>query len=47
MKVLSAANDKLKVGIPGGLPGNFDVNVIKTGFGSAIVTPNTANDFIY
>lgn len=47
MKVLTATDTLLKVGIPGGLPGNFDVNVIKTGFGNAFPNPTTANDFTY
>jgi hypothetical protein len=47
MKVLSVTDDLIKAGIPGGLPGMFDVNVIKTGFGNAIPTPTTANDFTY
>jgi hypothetical protein len=47
MKILSVTNTLIKAGIPGGLPGNFDVNVIKTGFGNAIPNPTTANDFTY
>ncbi len=47
MKVLSANDTFIKAGIPGGLPGNFDVNVIKEGFGNAIANPTTANDFVY
>jgi hypothetical protein len=37
----------IKTGVPGGLPGTFDVNVVKAGFGNAISTPLTANDFKY
>jgi hypothetical protein len=29
------------------LPGIYDLNVIKTGFGNAIATPSTTNDFAY
>ena len=29
MKVLSVTNNSIKVGIPGGLPGIYDVNVLK------------------
>jgi hypothetical protein len=47
MKVLSVTDTLIKAGIPGGLPGMFDVNVIKTGFGNAIPTTTTANDFTY
>jgi hypothetical protein len=47
MKVLSASDTLIKAGIPGGLPGMFDVNVIKTGLGNAISNPTTANDFTY
>jgi hypothetical protein len=47
MKVLSVIDTFIKAGIPGGLPGKFDVNVIKTGFGYAIPNPTTANDFTY
>jgi len=36
MKVLSATDTLIKAGIPGGLPGNFNVTVIKAGFGKAI-----------
>lgn len=35
------------MGIPGGFPGKFKVNVIKTGFGNAVPVPETANDFAY
>ena len=47
MKVLSATNTSLKVGIPGGLPGVYEVNVLKQGFGSAVTLSATANDFAY
>lgn len=47
MKILSVTDNLIKAGIPGGLPGIFDVNVIKTGFGNAIANPPTANDFAY
>jgi len=47
MKVLSVTDTFIKAGIPGGLPGIFDVNVIKTGFGNAVPNPTTANDFTY
>ncbi len=47
MKVLSASDTLIKAGIPGGLPGMFDVNVIQTGFGNAVPNPTTANDFTY
>ena len=47
MKVLSASDTLIKAGIPGGLPGMFDVNVIKAGFGNAVPNPTTANDFTY
>ncbi len=47
LKVLSATDTLIKTGIPGGLPGNFDVNVIKSGFGSAFTSSPTANDFVY
>lgn len=47
MKILENTDTTIKVGIPGGLPGNFEVNIIKTGFGNAIANPTTANDFVY
>ena len=47
MKVLEATSTLIKAGIPGGLPGQFDVNVVVAGFGNAIATPSTANDFKY
>jgi hypothetical protein len=39
MKILSVNDTFIKAGIPGGLPGVFDVNVIKSGFGNAIAFP--------
>jgi hypothetical protein len=47
MKILDITDTLLKVGVPGGLPGTFDVNVAKAGFGNAFPTPATANDFKY
>lgn len=47
MRVLELSDTSIKTGISGGLPGQFDVNVIKTGDGNAIANPTTANDFIY
>lgn len=47
MKILSVTDTEIKAGIPGGLPGKFDINVIKDGFGSAVSIPATANDFTY
>ena len=47
LKVLEATSTLIKAGIPGGLPGQFDVNVVVAGFGNAIATPPTANDFKY
>ncbi len=47
MKILSVKDTEIKAGIPGGLPGKFDINVIKQGFGSATVSSATANDFTY
>jgi hypothetical protein len=31
MKVLSITDTLVKIGIPGGLPGNFKVNLMKNG----------------
>lgn len=47
MKALSVIDTEIKAGIPGGLPGIYDLNVIKIGFGNAVATPFTANDFAY
>ena len=47
MKVLTITDTFIQAGIPGGLPGLFDVNVIKSGSGYASVNPVTANDFTY
>lgn len=47
MKILSVNDTFIKAGIPGGLPGLFDVNVIKEGFGNAIAIPRDVNDFTY
>lgn len=47
MKILSITDTFIQAGIPGGLPGKFDVNVIKSGSGYATVNPVTANDFTY
>ena len=47
MKILSANDTFITAGISGGLPGLFEVNVIKTGFGNAIANPTSANNFAY
>ena len=47
MKVMSATESMITVGLSGGLPGKYDVNVIKTGFGSAYTNISTSNDFSY
>lgn len=47
MKILSVSDTFIQAGIPGGLPGNFNVNVILKEFGNAIPNPITANDFVY
>ena len=47
MKVLSIANDKIRVGIPGGVAGQFEVFVTIDNLGNAISNPATANDFKY
>ncbi len=47
MKILELTDTKIKAGIPGGLPGKYDINVVKKSFGNAIAEPATANDFTY
>ncbi len=47
MKIFSLNDTEIKAGIPGGRPGIFDITVIKDGFGSALPSPSTANDFTY
>ncbi len=47
MKILSVNDTFIKAGIPGGLPGVYDVKVIKLGFGNAIANPSTGDDFSY
>lgn len=47
MNVIEANDTTLKVRIPGGLPGDFDVLVQKAGLGYAQVNPVGANAFTY
>ena len=47
MKIISLTDTEIKAGIPGGLPGKFDITVIKKDFGSAFPIPVEANDFTY
>ena len=47
MRVLENNATYIKCGIPGGLPGDFDVHVNVAGQGNAIASPATANDFVY
>jgi hypothetical protein len=47
MRILSMNDTEVKVGIPGGLPGKFDVNIAKNGFGYAAPATPTSNDFTY
>ena len=47
LKVLEATDNLVKVGLSGGLPGSFDVELKKTGSGFATSTPATANNFNY
>lgn len=41
MKVLKATDTLIQAGIPGGLPGQYDVRLIKGGFGFAVPTIST------
>ena len=45
MKVLKATDTLIQAGIPGGLPGAYDVKLIKSGFGFAV--PNISTTFKY
>ena len=47
MRVLELSDTLIKVGISGGLPGLFSVNVRKGTDGNAIANPSTATDFTY
>jgi hypothetical protein len=48
MKILSINDTKILCGIPGGLPGQFEVKVFVNALGlDAIANPATADDFEY
>ena len=47
MRILSINDSTIECGIPGGLPGEFEVEVNIIGTGNAIPNPETANDFVY
>ena len=47
MRIIESNSTYIKCGIPGGLPGNFKVIVEISGIGNALVSPSTANDFVY
>ena len=47
MKILELTDTEIQCGIPGGLPGDFEVDVYLDGFGSIPASPSTANDFTY
>ena len=47
MKILDQNDTYIKCGIPGGLPGQFDVVVSIDGSGDVPASPTTANDFVY
>lgn len=47
MRVLSVEDTLITCGIPGGLPGDFEVKVNLNGAGDAVANPETADDFVY
>lgn len=47
MKILSITDTLIKCGIPGGLPGSFDVKVTIDGQGDIAPASATADDFVY
>jgi hypothetical protein len=48
MKILSINDTTIKCGIPGGLPGQFEVKVFINSYGvDALANPATADDFEY
>ena len=47
MKILSVNDSAIECGIPGGLPGNFDVMVTLAGFGDIPPSNPSDNDFVY
>ena len=47
MRVVTITDTQIECGIPGGLSGNFQVEVNKNGFGNIPAVPATANDFVY
>lgn len=47
MRVLELNDTVIKCGIPGGLPGNFDVKVSIDGVGDVDPVTATADDFVY
>ena len=47
MKILELTDTEIQCGIPGGLPGDFEVDVFLDGFGTIPASPSTANDFTY
>jgi hypothetical protein len=47
MRILNINDTYIQCGIPGGLPGNFNVIVTVSGLGNAIPNPSNANSFVY
>lgn len=47
MRILTIIDTQIECGIPGGLPGDFDVVVEIDGLGDVPASPVTANDFTY
>ena len=47
MRILQFTDTYIKCGIPGGLPGNFEVEVYIDGIGNVPPNPTTADDFVY
>lgn len=47
MRVLSVNDSVIRCGIPGGLPGNYTVEVSLVGYGAVPLLSNTSNLFTY
>ncbi len=47
MRVLSLTDTEIKCGIPGGLPGNFDVKISIDGIGDIVPVNPDVDNFVY
>ena len=47
MRILSISDTEIECGIPGGLAGDYEVEVTLDGSGNILPSTETANDFTY